>query len=79
MRNSRYALSRFPGDKVAYLAKCFLGLLTKCTSIFDHKWDEIAVVKLLVGVLVPRILDVFLQFCCVLGVPSSIYTLGWSR
>ena len=48
MSNRGYALSRFSGDKVAYCAKCFLGLYTKSTSIFDYKWDEIAVIELLV-------------------------------
>ena len=51
MSNRGYALSRFSGDKVAYCTKCFLGLFTKSTSIFDYKWDEIAVIELLVRVL----------------------------
>ena len=61
MSNRGYALSRFSGDKVAYFTKCFLGLFTKSTSIFNYKWDEIAVIELLVRVLVSGILQSFFE------------------
>ena len=78
MRNSRYALSCFPGDKVAYLAKCFLGLFTKSTSVFDYKRDEISVMELLVGAFVSVILYGFFESGSISHVPCAVrYLHSW--
>ncbi len=44
---------------------------TKSTSVFDYKWDKVAVVKLLVGILVSRIFDV--RLLCVGGAVRHLH------